>query len=361
MSDRLPLHETHEQLGARFTEADGWLVPASYGDPAAEHEAVRERAGLIDRSERGKIGVTGKDRATFLHGLVSNDVKGLTQGQGNESALLDVHGKVTAPLIVHCLPDRIVLETDSRLREPLSSGIDRYLFSERAELEDVTVAWGILTVAGPSARKVVEQVIGSAMPDLARWHHLVAPWEGREIRIVRTEETGEEGYDLWISPEGLGRLWERLREAGARPVGREAWNVLRVEAGAVRYGVDVDASTLLLEAPLPDAYSLNKGCYMGQEVIARITYRGHVNRKIVGFRFADARVPPAGATVLVDGKEVGRITSAVVSPALGVTLALGFLRREHWEPGTRVAVRDGNELLPAEVAELPFYRRARAA
>jgi len=133
--------------------------------------------------------------------------------------------------------------------------------------------------------------------------------------------------------------------------------VLRVEAGVVRYGVDVDASTLLLEAPLPESYSLNKGCYLGQEVIARITYRGHVNRKIVGFRFADARVPPVGAPVLIEGKEVGRITSAVLSPALDVALALGFLRREHHEPGTRVEVRGGDDPLTAEVSALPFYRR----
>ncbi len=361
MSERLSLHDVHERLGAHFTEADGRLVPAHYGDPAAEHEAVRERVGLIDRSERGKIEVMGKDRATFLHGLVSNDVKGLTPGQGNQSALLDVHGKVTALLVVHCLADRLVLETDSQLAEPLSSAIDRYLFSERAELEDVTAAWGILTVAGPSARKVLEEAVGTAVPDLPRWHHVVVPWEGTEARVVRTEETGEEGYDLWVPAEGLGSLWERLRAAGAWPVGREAWDVLRVEAGVVRYGADVDASTLLLEAPLPDAYSLNKGCYLGQEVVARITFRGHVNRKIVGFRFAGPRVPQTGAAVLVEGKEVGRITSAVVSPALGVALALGFLRREHWEPGTRVEVRGGGEPLAAEVAEQPFYRRVRTA
>jgi glycine cleavage system aminomethyltransferase T len=190
MSKDLPLHAVHEQLGATFTEVGGWVVPARYGDHAAEHEAVRERAGVIDRSERGKIEVTGKDRATFLHGLVSSDVKGLTPGQGNESTLLDVHGKVTALLVVHCLPDRLILETDGQLAGPLLGGIDRYLFSERAELEDVSGASGILTVAGPHARKVVEQAVGAAVPDLARWHHVALPFEGSEIRVVRSEETG---------------------------------------------------------------------------------------------------------------------------------------------------------------------------
>jgi folate-binding protein YgfZ len=354
---RLPLHETHERLGARFAEAEGLLAPRDYGDPGAEHEAVRERAGLIDRSERGKIEVTGKDRATFLHGLVSNDVKGLTPGQGNESALLDVHGKITALLAVHCLSDRLVLETDGPLAAPLLSGIDRYLFSERAELEDVTAASGILTVAGPHARKAVEQALGVSLPELPGWHHVVVPGEAAELRVVRTEETGEEGYDVWVESAGLGQLWDRLREAGAQPVGRDAWEVLRLEAGGVRYGIDVDASTLLLETPLDQAYSLQKGCYLGQEVVARVTYRGHVNRKLVGFRFPDARAPIPGAKVLVAGREVGRITSAAVSPALRAALALGFLRREHSEPGTRVEVQAGDGALTAEVAALPFYRR----
>jgi folate-binding protein YgfZ len=121
--------------------------------------------------------------------------------------------------------------------------------------------------------------------------------------------------------------------------------------------VDVDASTIVLEAPLEHAYSLSKGCYIGQEVLARVTYRGHVNRKIVGFVFRDARIPAPGAAVRVEGKEVGRITSPVVSPALSRGLALGFLRREHWEPGTRVEVAGDGEPLTAEVAALPFYRR----
>src|SRR5262245_27403892 len=252
MSERLALHDIHARLDARFTESDGWLLPCGYGDPAAEHEAVRERAGVIDRSERGKLELTGKDRVTFLHGLVTNDVKGLSPGQGNESALLDVQGKLTALLAVHCLPDRLVVETDRRLAEPVRAQIDHYLFAERVELEDVSDLSGILTVAGPLARKALETALGPALPDLVAWQHVWLEWEGLTLRVVRTRETGEEGYDVWVTAPGLAQVWDRLRDAGVAPVGREAWNVLRMEAGMVRYGVDADASTLLLEAPLAE-------------------------------------------------------------------------------------------------------------
>ena len=353
MAIPLPLHATHERLGARFGEADGCLVPLRYGDPATEHAAVRERVGLADRSGRGKIEATGRDRVSFLQGMLSNDVKALGPGQGCPAAFLDVHGKIVALLSVHGLADRLVLETDRCLVAPTLSGLDRFLISERVELEDVSLASGILTLAGPAARKTAEEILGQGVPDLTPWHHARVEWKGIEVRVVRSEETGEEGYDLWIPAEGLERAWEAAVGSGARPVGREAWNVLRVEAGVVWHGVDVDAGTLLLEAPAEASYSLQKGCYIGQEVVARITYRGHVNRKIVGFRFPDARIPAAGAAVTVEGREVGRVTSAVVSPALRRGVALGFLRRGHWDPGTAVEV-DG---LRAEVSALPFYRR----
>ena len=357
MTTRLPLHEAHARLGARFGEADGFLVPLHYGDPGSEHEAVRERVGLVDRSERGKVEATGRDRVAFLHGMLSNDVKALASGQGGQAAFLDAHGKVVSLLSVHCLADRLVLEMDRRLVEPTLAALDRFLISERVEFEDVSESQGILTLAGPGARSSVEKILEEPVPELPLWHHAPLAVDGLDVRVVRTEESGEEGYDLWARPEALPRLWERALAAGAQPVGREAWNVLRVEAGVVRHGVDVDASTIIMEAPLEHAYSLSKGCYIGQEVIARVSHRGHVNRKLVGFVFPDARIPAPGSAVLVEGKEVGRITSPVVSPALKRGLALGFLRREHWEPGTRVQVAGDGDPLDAEVAALPFYRR----
>ncbi len=357
MAVQLPLHDLHARLGARFGEGDGYLVPLHYGEAATEHEAVRQRVGLIDRSDRGAIEASGRDRVAFLHGMLTNDIKALVPGHGCPAAFLDAHGKLVSLLLVHCLTDRVLLEMDRRLVEPTLAALDRFLISERVEFLDVGAAHGILTLAGPAARAALEKLAEQALPELQVAHHVHLTVDGLPIRAVRTEETGEEGYDLWVSPEGLRHLWERAMVAGARPVGREAWNILRVEAGVVWHTVDVDASTLIMEAPLRHVYSLTKGCYIGQEVVARVTYRGHVNRKIVGFVFPDPRIPAPGAGVFVEGQEVGRITSVVVSPAFKRGLALGFLRREHWEPGTKVEVAGNGEPLIAEVGALPFYRR----
>src|SRR3990172_3997665 len=226
MTTRLPLHEAHARLGARFGEADGFLVPLHYGDPGSEHEAVRERVGLVDRSERGKVEATGRDRVAFLHGMLSNDVKALASGQGGQAAFLDAHGKVVSLLSVHCLADRLVLEMDRRLIEPTLAALDRFLISERVEFEDVSGSQGILTLAGPGARASgegggggsVEKILEEPVPELPLWHHAPLAVDGLDVRVVRTEESGEKGYDLWARPEALPRLWERALAAGGRPL-----------------------------------------------------------------------------------------------------------------------------------------------
>lgn len=356
MAHRSPLHPVHERLGARFAEAEGWLLPAHYGDPAGEHAAVRTAAGLLDRSHRGKIEALGRHRASFLQGMLTNDVKVLGPGQGCWAAFLDPHGKVVSLLVVHALEDRLVLELDPGLTAKTLTALDRYLISERVEFRDASGEWGILGCHGPAARSMVEALIQSPLPELPPWHHVHQALDGARLRVVRAEATGEEGYDLWLPVDRLAEAWERLAALGARPVGQEALDILRVEAGIPWYGADVDDGTLAHEAPLEAAISYTKGCYIGQEVVARVTYRGHVNRKLVGFVLDDGPLPGRGDRVVVGGKEVGWITSAVASPALGRGIALGYLRREHWEPGTRVEVHAGARSLGAEVTTLPFYR-----
>src|SRR5262249_55169811 len=144
MTTRLPLHDLHARLGARFGEASGGQVPLGYGEPAAEYRAVRERVGILDRSDAGVVEATGRDRATFLHGMLSHDVKGLQPGQGRRAAFLDAHGKVVSLMVVHCLSDRLLLTMDRELVGPTLSALDRYLISERVEYEDVSAAHGCL-------------------------------------------------------------------------------------------------------------------------------------------------------------------------------------------------------------------------
>lgn len=358
MADRLPLHPSHERLGARLAEVDGWLLPLHYGDPAGEHRAVRSAAGLVDRSHRGKIEAAGRDRLSFLQGMLTNDVKVLGPGQGCWAAFLDAHGKVVSLLTVHALEDRLMVELDSGLKAKTLETLDRFLIGERVEFRDATGEWGIIGCHGPRARPALEALLGSRLTSLAPWHHASLALDGAPLRVVRVELTGEEGYDLWLPVDRLAEAWERLLTLGVRPVGAEALDTLRVEAGIVRYGEDVDENTLVLEAPLEHTISYTKGCYIGQEVVARVTYRGHVNRKLVGFALGEGPLPARGDTIAVEGKEIGWITSAVTSPTLGRGIALGYLRREHWEPGTRVEIHTGGRSLGAEVTALPFYRRA---
>lgn len=337
-------------------EASTREIPLDYGDAAAEYGAVRQCVGVIDRADRGLIEATGRDRASFLHALLSNEIKALTPGQGCAATLLDVHGKVQATLLVWVLDDRIVLVTPPGMASAVYEHLDRYLFAEKVVLEDVTGSHGLLLVAGPEAPALVRRLAGAA-PSETPWSSVAATLDGIEARLVRgAGETGE--AEVWImTPAATAtRVWDAVVAAGARPVGQSAVETLRIEAGTPRFGRDVDPSVLLPEIPFDALVSQTKGCYPGQEVVVRIRDRGHVNRHLRGLLLDGAEVPEAGAEVWADGAAVGRVTSAASSPARGRGIALAFVRRQHAEPGTRVEIRGGGQTLGATVSGLPFPR-----
>lgn len=360
MPRRTPLWALHRAAGARFSGIDGWEIPDYYTDTVEEHAAVRQWAGLIDRSHRGKIRVTGRDRATFLHALLTNDINALSPGQGCLAAFLNVQGKVVSLMAAHVLPDAIFLEVPDSITAKTLETFDKFLISEKAYFEEVTERWGIVGLHGPEAKGFLAELSGRAIPELPLYHHAECCLAGLSVRLVRSAESGEEGYDCWVPADQTVALWERLADSGrahgVSPVGHAAWNVLRVEAGVPWYGPDVDEEVLLLETSLEQSYSLTKGCYVGQEVVARITYRGHVNRKLTGLIFSHEAHPETGARVRQGEREVGQITSAVLSPSLKHPIALAYLRREVLTPGTQVTVSHGGRSLCAEVVSLPFYR-----
>jgi tRNA-modifying protein YgfZ len=332
-------------------------IPNDYGDAAAEYAAVRQSVGLIDRSDWGVLEVTGRDRAAFLHAMLSNDVKALQPGQGCAAAMLDIHGKIQTFVTVLALEDSILLLAPPGRAAALMETLDRYLFSEKAYLRDASGEIDLALVAGPDAPALVARLAGVPVPEKA-WSHTIAPLGGVDARAIRGDgETGEP--EVWLASPTAHAEPPRstLIGAGARMVGRTAFESLRIEAGTPALGAEADDSVLLPEIPFEPRVSYTKGCYLGQEVVVRIRDRGHVNRLLRGLMLDGETVPTPGARVLAGDTEIGHVTSATASLGLKRPIALAFVRRQHAEAGTtvRIAAPDGGTA-SATVATLPFAR-----
>ena len=324
--------------------------------PADEYAQVRRRVGLLDRSDFGILELTGRDRATFLHALVSNEIKALGPGQGCAATLLDVHGKVQVVLLVWVADDRIFVLTPPAMAAKAAEALDHYLFSEKVAIEDVSRGHALALLAGPEARATIERLTGACPPEKA-WSHVAAKLGETPVRLVSGGgETGEAEVWVMYPLAAAPRVREALAGAGAPPIGREAYESLRIEAGTPLFGHDVDESVMLPEIPFESLLSHTKGCYPGQEVVVRIRDRGHVNRMLRGLALEGDQVPPQGAEIAIDDALIGKVTSAAWSFGLARPIALGFGRRPHAEAGTRVAVRFAGTSVAATVSALPFAR-----
>jgi folate-binding protein YgfZ len=368
MAHHFPLRDVHVAAGAKLETVDDWEVPRAYGDPAAEYAAVRTRVGVIDRGDHGVIAVTGRDRATFLHALLSNEIKALGPGEGCAAALLDVHGKVQVLVRVWVLEERILLVTPPGRSASTLEALDAYLFSEKVSLEDASGEFALLLLAGPEAPSLGRRLSEGTIPADRAWAGVTATVEAIPVRLVRGGgDSGEP--ELWIvGPAAAGpALWEAAVTAGAQPVGLTAFESLRIETGTPVLGHDVDAAVLLPEIPFEHLLSYTKGCYPGQEVVVRVRDRGHVNRLLRGVLLEGRTVPPPGAEVVTVGPAgatapesppepavIGRVTSATWSLGLDRPIALAFVRRTHAEPGTRVGIRSAQATIAATVSALPF-------
>ena len=357
---RTPLYKTHSALGATFSEVhEDWEVVTHFSAPIEEHHAVREGVGIVDLSHRGRLWLTGDDRAKFLHRINSNDVEGLKVGEGNYATVLTNRGKIIADMKVYALEDAMAIATNAETTEILFKELDKYIIADDVILEDRTEQTGVIAVHGPQATTLVQTVLGVDVGGLEEYHSVCHEVESTEVACVRTAETGEIGYELYVATESMEWLWDVLltkgREFHATSIGLTALNLLRIEAGIPRYGTELDDSIIPLEAELEHAIDFEKGCYIGQEIVARMKYRGHPNRLLRGLQI-ECNTPPAHKDLIFGGeKEIGWITSAVNSPTLGTTIALGYIRIAFTDAGSKVEIETANGRLSGTVVSLPFY------
>ncbi len=335
------------------------MIPEAASARSESYDAVRRHAGLVERTRDGRIVVSGHDRASYLHGLLTNDVTALAPGQGCYAAYLTPQGRMITDLRVYELGDVILLVVGRDTKDALLAKLDQFIFAEDVQLGDVTDTYGSVAILGPDAARVVATALGTPVDAIAllpEHGNMRAQLDGRSVIVLRVTDLGEPGYDVLIEADALPALRENMLAGGARRVDEETAETLRIEGGVPRFHQDMDEDTIPLEAGIESrAISLTKGCYVGQEVIIRVLHRGHgrVARKLVGLSVSAGDVPQAGATVQHDGREIGRVTSAAWSHALRHPIALAYLHRDFTEPGSRVVVNGA----PAEVTALPFVKR----
>jgi aminomethyltransferase len=325
----------------------------------SEYNAIRHGAGILDLSSAGKIEVGGKNATQFLNGLVSNDVKALQTGAGVLAAFLDVHGKVKAICRIYRAADHFLLEFEPSRHDFVLNNLLRFVPAGEFNVTDVTGDQALISIQGRRAEEVLGHLLrhlAIRMPD-PPFHFLTSADVIAEasVMIARHSRSGEPGFDLFAPAEAATALQQALfehgQDLGGKIIGPEALEVARIEDGVPVDGVDITGDTILLETDLDQAVSYTKGCYLGQEIIARIHWRGQPARRLRGLLIEGDSLPASGTKLLTpDGVTAGHLTSATQSLALNRVIALGYIDRHFLTPGTQLRLNGGT----AKVAETPF-------
>jgi folate-binding protein YgfZ len=352
------LYDIHKQHNANFIDIGGFPGVADYGDVDVEALAVHTEAVILDLSHRGKIKVTGKDAAALIHGQTTNDIKKLKSGEGCHTVMISHKAKVLADFDVYNMGEYLLLDTHRSDVEYIIDHLSRHRISMEAELTDITDTLAYIAVEGIFAENIIDTVFGFDISNIAPYNMIIHRYL-EDVYVIRRDWTKDPGVYIYANKTIAPKIWQELLANGAKPVGLNAWDIVRLEMGEPRYGLELDDSIMPPEANMEYAISYNKGCYVGQETITRIKSYGHVNKNLFGFVLTNAMKPPYKAKVMLDGAEEGYITSSVYSPYFKAQIALGYLRRD-----AQAKFKENHDLMfeieaqdytnSAKVKELPF-------
>jgi len=313
---------------------------------------------LVDRSHRARMTFEGDRRLETLTGLVTNDVGALTPGTGQYAAALTPRGKIIADIRIFARANDLLVDVPTRAAAGFVAMVRKFVNPRATRYAEQTVTLADVGVFGVRSREIVASLSGltpDALASLAPYASVSADVQGQQVLVARAPDISVEGYELIIPADGRSELWRTAVELGAVPGGHEAWEIARIEAGRPEWGIDIDDSTIPQEANFDElhAISYTKGCYTGQETVARVHFRGHVNRHLRGLAYPGGAAIPQGAQLIGEGdKAVGDVRSSAISPRIG-GVAIAMVRREV-VPGSSVRVQwEGGETT-ASVVQLPF-------
>lgn len=388
-----PLHALHEQAEATFLPYGSDIqIVESYGEVEAEYAAIRKAAALMDAPHRSVVILTGKDRLSFLHNKVTNDTNRLTPGTGCYAYLLNLKGRIVMDMNILHAEEATLVELDRRLAPEFLTSMEKYIFTEDVRILDGSEQLGRLTLLGPRAHLLLQQVLDAGVDTLNEpLRHAKRTLGKATVTVFRNDLAGEPQYELIVPRDGLVALWQILHEAGGhdegehdapakgpvplRAIGWSAFNTARIEAGTPLYGIDITDNYLPMETAhwYTRAVSVTKGCYLGQEIVARMHAHNTVARMLVGLRVAGDKLPLAGTDIgdpspsAAGGpaggrQQVGIVTSSCMSPMLGnVPIALGYVKKAY-VPNAAASAKPVDVLAEgthaaAEVVTLPHWKR----
>ena len=298
------------------------------------YDTLRNRAAWIDLSARGKIKLTGEDRARLLHAMTTNHIQQLTPGSGCYAFFLNDKGRILADANVLCRPDYFLLDVEPEVRASLYQHLDHYIIADDVTVEDITDTTATIAVEGPEASAVLQR-LGAPVPEA---DCASIDWESSVI--ARLNSTGSTGFFVFAPADQKTALIASLEAAGAGLADAEAARVVRLEHGKARYGEDISERFLAQEANQPQALHFSKGCYLGQEIVERVRSRGQIHRVLMPLTLETKDAPSSGSKLQIDSVAAAEITSAAYSPALDKVVALAYVRTEHARPHEKMMLGD---------------------
>ncbi|MFE4106588.1 glycine cleavage system aminomethyltransferase GcvT [Almyronema epifaneia] len=361
---RTPLYALALESKARFTDFSGWEMPVQYSGIKQEHEAVRQAAGMFDISHMGKFKLQGSAVLDQLQRLVPSDLSQLEPGKAQYTVLLNPSGGIIDDLIIYYQGvdaqgwQQVVTIVNAATTPKDKAWLLTQIDSTEAKLLDVSFEQALIAVQGPAAIAQLQKLVDADLATVSRYGHTMAEVLGQPGFLARTGYTGEDGFEVMVTPETGVALWRSLQELGVIPCGLGARDTLRLEAAMALYGQDIDETTTPLEAGLKWLVHLDrKGDFIGRSVLAQQQAQG-VERRLVGLQLPGRNIARHGYAVLHQEETVGQVTSGTLSPTLGYPVALAYVPASLSKVGQTLAVEIRGKAYPAKVVKRPFYRRA---